>query len=162
MKSSPVVTNVISALGTCRLTRVTALHRCTCLRRLWRRGRSKWECRALWLTASRLKPSWSVPPGRFALRCELSLQTHASCLIWCLLPGRWEGPVRYREAPGSVARGSVHPRRNNHLRASHPGAGRCESGHHERCGVRHREGQRARPQVFSKMLEVTLALPAFE
>lgn len=70
--------------------------------------------------------------------------------------------MRFGEASGSAAGRGVHPGRNDHLRASHPGAGRPESGHHERRGVRHRESQRARTQVFSKMHEVTLALPAFE
>lgn len=54
-----------------RLSWLAALHRCTFLRKRWQRGRLKWECRALWHTASHLKPSWSVSSSHFPC-CAIS------------------------------------------------------------------------------------------
>ena len=63
--------------------------------------------------------------------------------------GRWETVTRFREASGPAPLRGLHPGRNDHLRASHPGAGRREGVDHERRGICHREGQGAWPKVSS-------------
>lgn len=68
--------------------------------------------------------------------------------------GCWEIVTQLWEASGPASLWGLHPRRNNHLRASHPGTRRCEGIDHERGGVCHWESQGAWPKVGSRKQEM--------
>lgn len=70
-KMTPLWEIVNGFYGLFSMVNLAAVHRCICLRRLWPRGQLKWECRALWPTASHPKPSWSVFRVNFHVTCAL-------------------------------------------------------------------------------------------